>query len=133
MNTGVYISIAVYVYCSVCTLKCMRMQCLHTAVYVHCNVCTLRCIYTATNENWGVYTLQYMKTGVYIHCSIRKLGCMYAGVYIHWGVYMLHYESLPHCAATSFFRSPTVSSGLHLTRILRPSRSFKMTSIIFLN
>ena len=34
---------------------------------------------------------------------------------------------VPVCAASSFFRSPTVSSSLHLTRIFFPSRSLHMT------
>ena len=33
---------------------------------------------------------------------------------------------VPVCAASSFFRSPTVSSGLHLTRIFLPRRSLQM-------
>ena len=38
---------------------------------------------------------------------------------------------VPVCAEISFFKSPTVSSGLHFTRIFFPRRSLHMTSIIF--
>ncbi|XP_022648694.1 uncharacterized protein LOC111260866 [Varroa jacobsoni] len=40
---------------------------------------------------------------------------------------------VPVCAAISFFRSPTVSSDLHLMRTFLPSRSLHVTSIIFFN
>lgn len=40
---------------------------------------------------------------------------------------------IPVCAATSFFKSPTVSDGLHFTRIFLPRRSFRITSIIRIN
>ena len=38
---------------------------------------------------------------------------------------------VPVCAASSFLRSPIVSSGLHLTRIFLPSRSLQITSIMW--
>ncbi|CAL8999540.1 unnamed protein product [Prunus brigantina] len=38
---------------------------------------------------------------------------------------------VPVWAATSFFRSPMVSSSLHFTRTFFPSLSFSTTSIIF--
>ena len=40
-------------------------------------------------------------------------------------------DRVPVCAATSFFRSPMVSSSLHFTLTFFPSRSFSTTSIIF--
>ena len=37
---------------------------------------------------------------------------------------------VPVCAATSFFKSPMVSSSLHFTRIFFPRRSLRITSIM---
>lgn len=38
---------------------------------------------------------------------------------------------VPVCAAMSFFKSPTVSSGLHFTRTFFPNRSLQVISNIF--
>lgn len=39
-------------------------------------------------------------------------------------------QRVPVCAAINFFKSPIVSSGLHLTRTFLPSRSLQVTSNI---
>lgn len=41
-------------------------------------------------------------------------------------------QRVPVCAAISFFRSPIVSSGLHLTRTFFPNRSLQVTSNIMM-
>ena len=63
------------------------------------------------------HELQVTQRDVILEDCVPFPGCIFSGL-------------VPVCAATSFFKSPIVSSSLHLTLTFFPSLSLRMTSII---